>query len=280
VRENAGPDCLIWEAARATTATPTFFKPIAIAAALGHTPQAFVDGALRCNNPMREVMDEACAVFGSAARLGCLVSVGTGHAAVIGLPKQPDAFERLLPVGLIKALKSVATDCEKEAQSMARQFREPLDRYFRFSVAHGASGILLEEWERLDEVTQHTEAYLKDTEVSRAVNRLVKLLCQPGQAAEGNSQITLDNLCTSWRCGTSSCRIICLYLGLRISIRRQCYADSAKPCQSHQLVPSCCKFTFQGAPCNPRAAERVLHAAQERQTSATRIPPARHGRGW
>jgi hypothetical protein len=198
VRENAGPDCLIWQAARATTAAPTFFKPVAIAAAPGHAPQQFVDGGLRCNNPVREVMDEARAVFGGAARLGCLVSIGTGHAAVIGLARQPDAFERLLPVGLIKALKDVATDCEKEAQSVARQFRsEPPDRYFRFNVAHGASGISLEEWERLDEVTQHTEAYLKDAEVTRAIDRLVKLLCEPARSAEEGPHITLDNLCTS-----------------------------------------------------------------------------------
>jgi hypothetical protein len=200
-RANAGPDCLIWQAARATTAAPTIFKPVAIRAAPGHTPQPFVDGGLGCNNPVREVMDEARAVFGGDARLGCLVSVGAGHAAVIGLaaPRQQlGAFERLLPAGLIMALGSIATDCEKEAQSVARQFRDPLHRYFRFSVERGAEGISLDEWERLDEVTQHTDAYLKDAEVSRSVDRLVKMLCEPARATEEGLHITLDNLCTSF----------------------------------------------------------------------------------
>ncbi len=119
VRENDGPDCLIWQAARATTAAPTVYKPAAIAAAPGYTPQPFVDGGLRCNDHVRVVMHEARAVFGGAARLSCLVSVGTGHAAAIGLPRRPDAFERLLPAGLVKALASVATDCKREAQSVA-----------------------------------------------------------------------------------------------------------------------------------------------------------------
>jgi hypothetical protein len=197
VRENAGPDCLIWQAARATTAAPRLFKPVAIAAAPGHAVQEFIDGGLRCNNPVREVMDEARAVFGGAARLGCLVSIGAGHAAVIGLARQHDALERLLPRGLMEVLQSVATDCEKEAHSVARQFRDPPDRYFRFSVAHGAEGIALEEWKRLDEVTQHTEAYLKEAEVTRSINRLVRLLSEPGRSFDEGSQITLDALCTS-----------------------------------------------------------------------------------
>ncbi len=48
-----------------------------------------------------------------------------------------------------------------------------MQRYFRFSVAHGANGISLEEWQRLDEMTTHTEVYLKDAEVTRTIDRLV-----------------------------------------------------------------------------------------------------------
>jgi hypothetical protein len=201
VRANAGPDCLIWQAARATTAAPTFFKRIAVPAAAGHAPQEFVDGGIRCNNPVREVMHEARAVFGGARRLGCLVSLGTGRAVgVIDVPR-PDGFEKLLPVRLIRALKNVATDCEEAAQSVARQFggggEGHVQRYFRFSVAHGTSGISLEEWQRLDEMTTHTAAYMMDEEVTRSIDRLVKLLCQGTGAALDGSGLTLDNICTS-----------------------------------------------------------------------------------
>jgi hypothetical protein len=197
-RANAGPDCAIWEAVRATTAAPTFFKRIAIAAGAGHAPLEFVDGGMRCNNPVRKVMDEAHAVFGGGARLGSLVSIGSGGGgAVIGLSK-PDAFQKLLLVDVMGVLKDVATDCEKEAQSVARQFRNRPGRYFRFSVTHGADGISLEEWKRMDEVTAHTAAYLMNEEVSHSVDKLVKLLCEPSCAADHDSEITLDNLCMSF----------------------------------------------------------------------------------
>jgi predicted acylesterase/phospholipase RssA len=133
-RANAGPERVIWQAARATTATPASFKPVAIYAAPGHAPQPFVDGGLRCNIPVREVMDEAGAAFGGEARLDCIVSIGAGYAAVNGIEarrarQQPNALERLLLVGLVKTLTGTATDCEKKAQSVARQFRQLLHRY-------------------------------------------------------------------------------------------------------------------------------------------------------
>ena len=41
--------CAIWQAARATSAAPTFFKPISIDSP--HPPITYVDGGLRNNNP-------------------------------------------------------------------------------------------------------------------------------------------------------------------------------------------------------------------------------------
>jgi len=73
--------CKIWEAAQATSATPTFFKCIEIG-----NKQPFIDGGLGCNNPSRVVLDEAEAVFG-AHEIGCLVSIGTGQAEIINIKK-------------------------------------------------------------------------------------------------------------------------------------------------------------------------------------------------
>jgi hypothetical protein len=81
---------------------------------------------------------------------------------------------------------------------MARQFvGAPADdnRFFRFSVTQGAGSIALEEWEHVDELTAHTHAYLKEAEVSHAVNCLVSLLCAPGRAAEGGAAATLNHVC-------------------------------------------------------------------------------------
>ena len=74
-------NCKIWEAARATSAAPTFFKRIEIG-----RNQPFIDGGLGRNNPSQVVLDEAKAIFG-ARQIGCLVSIGTGQAEVIEIQK-------------------------------------------------------------------------------------------------------------------------------------------------------------------------------------------------
>jgi hypothetical protein len=192
-----GPDYFIWEAARAMTVAPTLFKRIAIASTtVAQSPWLeFVNGGVRCNNPVDEVINEARAVFGWATRLGCLVSISAGHAGVIGLAP-PDVFERLLLLELISALRRMATDCESEAQQAAWQFAGLPDRYFGFNVAHGAGAISLEEWKHMDKLVAHTAAYLKDTAVSQAVDRLVKWLCAGRAAGIRGSPVSLDALCT------------------------------------------------------------------------------------
>jgi patatin-like phospholipase/acyl hydrolase len=50
--------CEVWEAARATSAAPIFFKHIE----MGNS-QPFIDGGLGCNNPSKLVLDEAKQYF-------------------------------------------------------------------------------------------------------------------------------------------------------------------------------------------------------------------------
>ena len=47
----------IWEAVRATSAGPTFFKRIVIEGVL------YVDGGMGCNKPVQQVLQEAKHVF-------------------------------------------------------------------------------------------------------------------------------------------------------------------------------------------------------------------------
>ena len=50
--------CKIWEAAQATSATPTFFNHIEIG-----NKQPFIDGGLGYNNPSKLLLKEAKEVF-------------------------------------------------------------------------------------------------------------------------------------------------------------------------------------------------------------------------
>src|ERR1700690_2286849 len=77
VRSNQSYNCEIWEAARATSAAPTFFKRIRIGEK--GLEEEFVDGGLGCNNPIRQVLEEAEIAFGPGRRIACIVSIGTGQ---------------------------------------------------------------------------------------------------------------------------------------------------------------------------------------------------------
>ena len=191
VRENANANCMIWEAARATTAAPPFFKRIAIGED-GRAREDFLDGGLRHNNPANQVLLEARTIYGDETPLGCLLSLGTGHPGTIGLPK-PDAFQKMLPVGLIDVLKRIATSCEDTAHSLAQRFKGAPDLYFRFTVTHGARDISLEEWEKMQEMETHTKAYMEEVNISASIDAVVRILCQANKhSAPG---IMLGSIC-------------------------------------------------------------------------------------
>ena len=172
VRDNPSANCKIWEAARATTAAPTFFKRIDIG------QEQFIDGGLRCNNPAKQVLEEANKVFGNERLVSCLVSIGTGHSGTIGL-ENPDRFQKFLATKTIGVLKKIATDCEQTSNELHTRFQDVEKFYFRFNVEHGAETISLEEWEKMGKLEEHTNAYKEKPSVSKAINEVVSRLCHP-----------------------------------------------------------------------------------------------------
>jgi hypothetical protein len=178
-------DCTIWEAARATTAAPTFFKQMVI-----HEPgsrQPYVDGGLGCNNPTAQVLEEAELIF-PARRVACIISIGTGQAKAISIPK---TTLPVVPIEIIEAMKAIATDCEVTAQAMAKRFRNTSNFYFRFNVEQGLQEVTLAQWERLDEVTAHTRHYLKMEEVDKKIGAAVDAIGEH-PAAISTAQIGTD----------------------------------------------------------------------------------------
>jgi predicted acylesterase/phospholipase RssA len=164
--------CKIWEAARATSAAPTFFKHIEIG-----NKQPFVDGGLGHNNPSRAVLDEAEAVFGGH-QIGCLVSIGTGQAEIINI-KKPGFLQQILPTDVVKALKAISTDCEATHEEMLRLFGNSPNTYFRLNVEQGMQGIELSEWEKLANVEAHTTTYLRRKEVNEKLSLVVNAIKYP-----------------------------------------------------------------------------------------------------
>jgi hypothetical protein len=203
VRENNAPNCHIWEAARATTAAPTFFKRISISEP-GLISEEFVDGALKCNNPAEIIIREATHIFNNDRSVGCILSIGTGQKGTIGMAK-PDSFQKILPLKLIDVLKDIATDCEATANRLKERFLNTPDIYFRFNVTHGVGSISLAEWEKMGEIQTHTISYLSDPLVSESIDAVVKILARADKRGDpekpsvggGSGGVTLGSICMS-----------------------------------------------------------------------------------
>ena len=163
--KHISPNCTIWEAVRATCASPTFFKHMVI------DGESYVDGGMGCNNPVQQVLQEAELVFPDR-HVACIISIGAGQARTISIPK-PGWFQRVLPLKVVEAIRKIATDCEESAQVVARRFERTPGIYFRFNVEQGLQEIGLEQWERLDEVRAHTGQYIRMADVDSRLDAAV-----------------------------------------------------------------------------------------------------------
>src|ERR1700733_7509137 len=131
----------IWEAARATSAAPMFFKSITIGQA-GMTEE-FIDGGLGANNPIEQVLNQAYEQFDPSDRISCILSIGTGKL-------KPSKYKPgYIPSALVDTLVKISTNCEQIEQKVARQFESISDVYFRFNV---------------EQVVTLTESYLREVD--------------------------------------------------------------------------------------------------------------------
>ncbi|KAJ6487319.1 hypothetical protein DFH09DRAFT_1054217 [Mycena vulgaris] len=149
-------DCTIWQAGRATSAAPTFFKQIEIGPP--GMKEAFVDGGMGQNNPLAALLSEAKVIFPDR-QIACIISLGTGQPHTINIPK-PSLLQRLFPLDVVEAIKGIATDCEKEHQFFAHHFDLVPHVYFRFNVERGMQDIQLNQWEKLGDVAANTRQYI------------------------------------------------------------------------------------------------------------------------
>lgn len=175
VAKNASYNCAIWEAARATSAAPTIFKRIKIGSPASGIE--YVDAALGCNNPTKEVIAECERIFGENAHVACVVSIGTGRAGSAGFSNQ-GIFEKWIPLGLIEVLGKFATDSGKVAEEMKRKYSNVPGIYYRFDVDRGLQNISLDEWKRLGDVREHTRNYMKLQEIDQQVDEVVRKLSE------------------------------------------------------------------------------------------------------
>lgn len=182
-------ECTIWEAGRATSAAPTFFKPVRIDRGV------FIDGGLAHNNPGELALAEAQKIWTKAPRY-CLVSIGTGRLTPIQavapdsgssvaadgskiskffakslnlipgtktakkIGNSPKGLSILVSMG--KVFKQLSTSSEQVHHRLLARSQSRDLTYHRLNVDRGLEDIELGEHERINEIAMHTDAYLDE----------------------------------------------------------------------------------------------------------------------
>ena len=197
-----GPSrCTIWEAARATSAAPTFFKAMTISKP---SPAiTFVDGGLGHNNPAQLAREEAMLLW-PASRSCCLVSLGTGHQQPVkivdssalekNVDDQRDIFGRVkefihelegkvpgwkkaknFPSGVVAILQmaNAIARLMTNTEGVHRQlvvashsgFPETRFPYFRFNIERAVGDIGLGDWKKMKSIGSLAIAYMTEPEI-------------------------------------------------------------------------------------------------------------------
>jgi hypothetical protein len=202
--------CAIWEAARATTAAPSFFKPMIIPNP--PPPITYVDGGLGCNNPSQLAIVEAQRIWGTGKKI-CIVSIGTGQQSAksivdesqleTNLETQQSIFKTVqlslsgvmsklpywdtaknIPRGVLALLKmanaltSIVTNTETVHDMLQRESDQQYP-YFRFNVERDVGDIGLEDWKKMHALTTHTTAYMAIFESEKRKIMCAKCLIEP-----------------------------------------------------------------------------------------------------
>ena len=210
--------CAIWQAARATSAAPSFFKEMYIDNPLPGIN--YVDGGLGHNNPAEVALEEAGQIWPTAKHF-CLISIGTGHRGAVRIvdssrgnsdnddgTTERSIFEQVtsfvpsiasfmpgwkvatkFPPGVLALIKMAGAMSKliTDSEHVHRRLRwaacsTDIDRrfpYFRFSVERDVGDIGLEEWRREEEIAVHTMAYLQEQKVKERKMDCVEYLVNP-----------------------------------------------------------------------------------------------------
>ena len=201
-------ECSLWQAARATSAAPTFFKPMSI-----DRPRpaiTYVDGGMGFNNPSDLALSEARRIWPNCTEFG-IVSIGTGRPkansmhliqAAEGNPDAqrsvlediksylPDTIKQswktarnLTPgikalMEMASVLAQLASNSEDVHQRLQRASRskEKTFPYFRFNVPRDVGDIGLGDWKKAEELAAHTDSYMKEYETEEERVQCVKFL--------------------------------------------------------------------------------------------------------
>ncbi|KAL2890351.1 Nephrocystin-3 [Ceratocystis lukuohia] len=162
----------IWEVARATSATATFFKSITV----GRDEIEFIDASFGHNNPCESVIMEAEEQFPSREMV--ILSIGTGLGNVVKLDDTKDS--------VAAAQRDVTMSSKPTALRLKKKYKNT-GGYYRFSVENGLRDIPLLDTDKMSTISAHTRNYLIENEdeimefVEVLASRAPPALRRPGE---------------------------------------------------------------------------------------------------
>jgi hypothetical protein len=162
-------------------ATPSLFSPVKIGPRLRQ--QSFVGGAVGANNPTRELLKEASAIFGPNRRVAQVLSIGSGLPRVVSTESSTDNE------GAHRLLYEITSDCEMVAQELSTRLYT-IDSYLRLNVDKGMELVTMMDWNELGSIESHTAAYIATATVTGALDASVRHL------QERTGALTLEQIST------------------------------------------------------------------------------------
>ncbi|PVH76558.1 FabD/lysophospholipase-like protein [Cadophora sp. DSE1049] len=191
----------IWEAARATSAAPTFFSPIKIR----HV--TYGDGGTGWNNPTKEALNEIHKIWPSRP-IACLVSIGCGiedplqlvdgaalpvtgmFDRIMNYSRPRDAFR----LAVAKYCANCLTSCQRTHEEISSNIEKDglRGKYFRLNVPLGVGKIGLEEWKKIGDIISLTDDYMESYEGKFLKNRVAQILASPDRAESRDGKASME----------------------------------------------------------------------------------------
>ncbi|CAE6467212.1 unnamed protein product [Rhizoctonia solani] len=157
----------IWEAARATSAAPAFFAPIAI----GDKGVQYVDGAVSGHcNPAALAREEADSLWPGRENW-LLLSLGTGAPTEVSLSGQLP--QKLL--GFIGLSSNTIQVHEGAARTYHQTYQTGHSPYIRLSVEHSIDTVRMDDHEKMPQVAAATTSYLSKEVTRQLLDHAVEL---------------------------------------------------------------------------------------------------------
>lgn len=161
------PQCAIWEVARATSATPLYFKPITI------NESRYLDGGIGANNPSRLVLNEVMQMHSESRNpMSLLLSIGTGTSS------RPTSSP-------LTSMKSVISTQTKDTHKRFLKEKNDINFYYQRFDADGLEGIEHNSWKprhsrmaKLQRIKDYTKRYLEGEMVQEELRECARKLVE------------------------------------------------------------------------------------------------------